>query len=90
MCLYSTCTDACYEAILAIILTLGLRRIPARFYVQVWDLRRRLNLNISSSLLGEQSSCPQLEKDQDVGGTLSDIPQVTITSMHYVFLFDMY
>jgi len=48
-------------------------------------------LDISRSLLGEQSSCPQPEKDQDVGGTLlSDIPQLTITSMHYVSLFGMY
>ena len=48
-------------------------------------------LDISRSLLGEQSGCLQPEKDQDVGGTLlSDIPQVTITSMHYVSLFDMY
>jgi len=48
-------------------------------------------LDISRSLLGKQSSCPQPEKDQDVGETLlSDILQVTITSMHYVSLFDMY
>jgi len=48
-------------------------------------------LDISRSLLGEQSSCPQPEKDQDVGGTLlSSIPQVAITSMHYVSLFDTY
>ena len=47
-------------------------------------------LDISCSL-GEQSSCPQPEKDQDVGGTLlSDIPQVAITSMHYVSPSDMY
>jgi len=47
-------------------------------------------LDISRSL-GEQSSCPQPEKDQDVGGILlSDIPQVAITSMHYVSLFDIY
>lgn len=41
--------------------------------------------------LGEQSSCPEPEKYQDVSGTpLSDIPQVAITSMHYVSLFHMY
>jgi hypothetical protein len=39
----------------------------------------------------EQSSCPEPEKYQDVSGTpLNDIPQVAITSMHYVSLFDMY
>jgi len=47
-------------------------------------------LDISRSLLGKQSSCPQREKDKDVGGILSDIPQVAITSMHYVSLFDTY
>jgi len=35
MCLYSTYTNTCYEAILATGLTLGLPRIPAGFYVQV-------------------------------------------------------
>jgi len=35
MCLYSTRTNTCYEAILATGLTLGLRRIPAGFYVEV-------------------------------------------------------
>jgi hypothetical protein len=35
MCLYLTCTNACYEAILATGLTPGLRRIPAGFYVEV-------------------------------------------------------
>jgi len=35
MCLYLTCPNAYYEAILATGLTLGLRRIPAGFYVQV-------------------------------------------------------
>jgi len=35
MYLYSTFTNACYEAIRATGLTLGLRRIPAGFYVEV-------------------------------------------------------
>jgi len=39
---------------------------------------------------GEQSSYPEPEKHQDGSGIPSDIPQITITSMHYVSLFDMY
>ena len=39
--------------------------------------------------LGEQSSCPELENYQYMTGmSLSDIPQVTITGMHYMSLSD--
>jgi hypothetical protein len=35
MYLHSTCINHCYEAVRATGLTLGLRRIPAGFYVKV-------------------------------------------------------
>jgi len=45
-------------------------------------------LHTSRLPLGEQSSCPESEKHQDVSGT--PFSGVIITSMHYVSLFDIY